>query len=396
MLTLLDFLGLFLLIAGLAGLTFLILYLWFFAIAYFVTNKIETPVAKAPQSRFVFIVPAHNEESGITATVQSLLNVCYPRSLFEIVVVADNCTDQTAQQARIAGAECIERFDKELRGKGYALRLAFTELLPRGYDAFIVIDADSIISDNFLSVLDTRLNRGEQVIQGYYGMSNPDASILTYLFQVGNLIENKLYWVPKQAFGLPIILRGNGMCFAKEIVEKFPWNAFSITEDTEYGMMLTDNGIRIHFADDIGVYACQPETMQQAFAQRVRWAAGNSTLTKGRAVKMMASGIIHRKIATIDLGISLIAGSRPLLLVANLLLIMLSIFLNSCVLINWACLLFVAQVLYIGLGVLLNGISLQKMVRLLLSPFYLAWLCIISLLGTAGFRKNQWVRTTRS
>jgi cellulose synthase/poly-beta-1,6-N-acetylglucosamine synthase-like glycosyltransferase len=386
----------FLIISGLSCLTALILYLWFFAIVYFVTSRLYTPTTEGPHSRFVFVVPAHNEESGITATVKSLLSVSYTRALFDVVVVADNCTDGTAEQARIAGAECIERFDKDLRGKGYALHMAFNKLIPRGYDAFIVIDADSIISENFLSVLDVRLSRGEQVIQGYYGMSNPDASILTYLFQVGNLIENKLYWIPKQAFGLPIILRGNGMCFAREIVEKFPWNAFSITEDTEYGMMLTDNGIRIHFADDIGVYACQPETLQQAFAQRVRWAAGNSTLTKGRAVKMMVSGLFQNNLATLDLGISLIAGSRPLLLMANILFLIISFIFSSQIVVCWAGSLLAAQVLYIGLGVALNGFTLQKMSRLFLSPCYLAWLCIISLLGAVGFRKNQWVRTTRS
>lgn len=384
------------LIAGLAGLTGLILYLWFFALAYFAASKRETTAAIEPQSRFVFVVPAHNEELGIAATVQSLLSVCYPRVLFDVAVIADNCTDGTAEQARTAGAECLERHDKTLRGKGYALRHAFTELMPRGYNAFIVIDADSIVSTNFLSVLDIRLSQGEQVVQAYYGMSNPDASILTYLFQVGNLIENKLFWVPKDKFGLPIILRGNGMCFTREILEKYPWNAFSIVEDTEYGLTLTNNNVRIHFAPDIGVYACQPETLQQAFAQRVRWASGNSTLTKGRAIKLIASGVARRNIAMIDLGISLIAGSRPLLLVASIALLVLSYVFSSQTMVYWAGLVLLAQLLYIGLGIALNGISRQKMMRLFLSPFYLAWLCMVSLLGVAGFRKNQWIRTTRS
>lgn len=388
--------GVFFLVVGLVGLTGLVLYLWFFALAYFVAGKSEVPAAIDPVSRFVFVVPAYNEVTGITATVQSLLNVCYPRALFDVVVIADNCTDETAEMARAAGAECIERHDEHLRGKGYALRHAFTELIPRGYDAFIVIDADSVVSTNFLSTLEVRINRGEQVVQAYVGMSNPDASIMTYLFQVGNLIENKLFWEPKHSFGLPIILRGNGMCFTREILEKFAWNAFSIVEDTEYGLMLINNGVHIHFASEMKVLACQPETLQQAFAQRVRWASGNATLTKARAFKLIISGFMSRSYSQMDLGVSLIAGSRPLLLVATLALFGLSLVIDSQLLVFWAIALLLAQILYIGLGVVLNGISRQKMGRLLLSPFYLGWLCLVSLLGLVGFHNNQWNRTARS
>ncbi|HBG07894.1 MAG: hypothetical protein A2075_18985 [Geobacteraceae bacterium GWC2_58_44] len=386
----------FFLAAGLASLTGLVLYLWFFAMVYFACGKAETAIASRPKSRFVFVVPAHNEEAGISTTVQSLLSVCYPPDLFDVVVVADNCTDLTVEKARAAGAQCLERHDKALRGKGYALRHAFAELMPRGYDCFVVIDADSIVSSNYLAVLDARLMQGEQVIQTYNGISNPDASVLTYLFQVGNLIENKLYWQPKHRVGLPVLLRGNGMCFGREVLEKYPWNAFSIVEDTEYGLMLLNNGISISFAADTGVYACQPESLQQAFAQRVRWASGNSTLTRGRAIKLIASGVMRRSLPSVDLGISLISGSRPLLLVANAALLALSFLCQSQAMLRWASLLLLAQILYIGMGIVLNGFSPQKMMRLFMAPFYLAWLCTVSLLGAAGFRKDQWVRTTRS
>ena len=384
-----------LLATALMGLTVLIVYLWFLALSFLFLKKQHTELAAEPCSRFVFVVPAHNEESGITATVQSLLSVQYPRSLFDVVVVADNCSDATAEQARAAGAICLERHDLNLRGKGYALRYAFTELLPNGYDCFIVIDADSVVSPNFLSVLNVRLSRGEMAIQAYDGLANPDASIITYLFQVGNLIENKLFWQPKESYCLPIMLRGNGMCFTKEILQNYPWNAFSIVEDTEYGLLLIKNGVRIHFAADIGVFATQPETLQQAFAQRVRWASGNATLTKGRALGLIKAGIINRNGALIDFGISLIVGSRPLLLLINILLIIATVFSGSVFLQVWAVTLLLAQFGYIGCGVLLNGITVKKMGRLFASPFYLAWLTMVSVLGLAGFRKNQWTRTAR-
>jgi 1,2-diacylglycerol 3-beta-glucosyltransferase len=384
------------LVVGLLGLSALVCYLWFLALAFFAGKRAAKVGPVAPGTRFAFVVPAHDEESGITATIQSLLAVDYPGLLFDVVVIADNCSDATGARAREAGALCLERRDTSLRGKGYALRHAFSELLPLGYDAFIVIDADSIVSANFLTGLSARLACGEQVVQAYDGMSNPDASIMTYLFQVGNLIENKLYWEPKQNLGMPIFLRGNGMCFTREILERYPWDAFSITEDTEYGLMLVGQGVRVNFAPEIAVYACQPETLQQAFVQRVRWAAGNSTLTKGRALKLIASGLLRRDLSSLDLGVSLIAGSRPLLLVANLALVALSAALRSPGLLACSGILLLAQLLYLGMGILLNGLSGQKLLRLVLSPFYLTWLCTVSLLGTVGFRKNQWTRTTRS
>lgn len=384
-----------LLATALIGLSLLLAYLWFLALSYLFQKKQHTGLAAQPSSRFVFVVPAHNEELGITATVQSLLSVQYPRSLFDVVVVADNCSDATAEQARAAGAVCLERHDINLRGKGYALRYAFTELIPKGYDCFIVIDADSVVSPNFLLVLDARLCRGERVIQAYDGLSNPDASILTYLFQVGNLIENKLFWQPKESYHLPIMLRGNGMCFASDILEAHPWSAFSIVEDTEYGLLLIKNGVRIHFAADIGVYATQPETLQQAFAQRVRWASGNATLTKGKALGLIQAGITSNNANLVDFGLSLIVGSRPLLLLANILLIICSVISGSKPLVIWAISLLLAQFAYIGCGVLLNGITVRKMWRLFASPFYLAWLTMVSVFGLAGFRKNQWTRTAR-
>lgn len=377
-------------------LSILVGYLWCLALSRLASGATAPAASPEPALKFAFVVPAHNEELGIGRTVASLLAVAYPRALFQVVVVADNCTDATAQKARLAGGRCLERHDAELRGKGYALAFAFGILLQEGFDAFVVVDADSVVSENFLCAAQARLYAGERAIQALYGISNPDASIMTYLFQVGNLIENLLFWEPKERLGLPIFLRGNGMVFGCEVLLDHPWEAFSITEDTEYGLMLVERGVRVSFAVEMGVYASQPETVQQAFAQRVRWAAGNSTLTKARAVRLIATGLFERDLDGLDCGLTLIAGSRPLLLLANLVLLGAAAFLGSPGFGTWALALFAAQLGYLGLGIFLNGFSCRKLVRLFLSPFYLLWLCGVSLLGVAGYRRNQWVRTSRT
>lgn len=377
-------------------LTCLCAYLWFFAgFFFFGKRRIATITGDRFLTRFVFVVPAHNEAEGIAATIHSLKSVEYPPDLFCVVVIADNCSDRTAEIARQEGAQCLERFHASLRGKGYALRFAFEALLPQAYDAFVVIDADAIVSSNFLAVLDGRIRQEQKVVQAYDGLSNPDASILTYLFQVGNIIENRLFWEPKERLGAPVLLRGTGMCFSREILNTYPWKSFSIVEDTEYGLMLLENKVRVHFAPEIGVYARQPENLQQAFVQRVRWASGNAALTKRKALKFIITGISRGNFALADIGLSLIAGSKPLLLLVSTALLVLSVVIGSERLVIWSLILLSSLFLYLALGVIMNGISCQKMLRLVLSPFYLVWLCAVSVLGFAGFRKNQWLRTTR-
>ena len=382
---------------GLTILTTLCGYLWSLAVLYFFSTKqFSLHRTCSELTRFAFIVPAHNEETGIVATVQSLKKVDYPSGRFDVFVVADNCTDKTAEVARKAGAEVLERRDDTLRGKGYALRFAFESILSLDYEAVVVVDADSVVSENFLSGLNMRIRDGQKVIQALYGISNPDNSVLTYLFQVGNLIENKLYWIPKDILGLPILLRGNGMCFTREILERYPWDSFTIVEDTEYGLKLLEQGERVRFASELGVFAYQPENLEQANIQRVRWASGNATLTRSRALRCIYKGIWKRDIGQIDIGVTLLAGSKPLLLLANILLTALALFLGNSLIVVWSAALLLGQGMYICLGIFMNGLSIRNMGLLLLSPLYLAWLCVVSVLGLVGFRKNQWLRTARS
>ena len=139
------------------------------------SGKPTPPRVPEPRKRFRFIVPAHNESAGIAETVRSLLEVDYPSQLFDVLVVADNCVDDTAQRARDAGAQVLERQDTTLRGKGYALHHAF-ERLPQDVDAVVVIDADTLVSPNILRAFSARLEAGAQAVQADYAVRNPEAA----------------------------------------------------------------------------------------------------------------------------------------------------------------------------------------------------------------------------
>ncbi|HCF58181.1 MAG TPA: glycosyl transferase family 2, partial [Myxococcales bacterium] len=136
--------------------------------------RVSPPPAVAPTARFDFLVPAHDEEGGIARTVRSLLAVDYPAELRRVVVVADNCSDRTAERARQAGARVIERRDPERRGKGHALALAFEHSLQEGFaDAVVVVDADTVVAPNLPRAFAAHLAAGAQAMQAEYGVLNP-------------------------------------------------------------------------------------------------------------------------------------------------------------------------------------------------------------------------------
>ena len=126
-------------------------------------TSFETPVLR----KFAVLVPAHNEELNIERTLRNLQSMDYPREKYSIHVVADNCTDKTAAIARMNGAVVLERTNPSLRGKGHALRWSFDQLLKEetGFDAFVIIDADSIVRPSYLRILNYYLHRGAAALQ---------------------------------------------------------------------------------------------------------------------------------------------------------------------------------------------------------------------------------------
>src|SRR5262249_19394293 len=138
------------------------------------------------------VVPAHDEEAGIERCVRGLLYCDNTEGEFSVVVIADNCADRTADRAREAGARALVRDDKERRGKGYALGFAFTRLIAEGYDAFLVIDADTVVESNLITEFRRLFASGADAIQSRYTVNNPEASLRTRLMNVALLAFNVL------------------------------------------------------------------------------------------------------------------------------------------------------------------------------------------------------------
>lgn len=342
---------------------------------------------------FAIVIPAHNEEYGLQATLSSLALLDYPRNLFEIIVVADNCTDGTAALARRLGVRCLERNDVDRKGKGFALAFAFERLLMEKFDAFIVLDADNIISCNFLKVMSSRLQYGQLIVQSKNTVKNPLFNALTWILAVGNSIENILYCAGKTRVGLSSPLRGTGMCFSRNILAVFPWDANSIAEDAEYGLSLVQNGKKIYFSEESEVMSDAPTTLNMLLSQRIRWASGNMHLARKSAFHLMLSGIRNRNIDLLDSGWSMLVRSKPLLLASAFFVFLISLIAQQWMI--WSSLVLLMWVAYFGAGLWVSGISRQSLRLTLVSPFYLFWLVGVAICGVVGFRRRQWVRTGR-
>jgi len=240
-----------------------------------------SPASSAPKHDFIILIPAHNEEALLPSLLDSLNSMDYPPSKFRVHVVADNCNDATAEAAQTHGATAHQRFNLEERGKGYALNWLFDRLKQQGEvgDAYVVLDADTIVSINFLQVMDTLLQRGARVIQAYYSAREPQKSWSSSLRFAALAVIHYLRPQGRMVLGASAGLKGNGMVFLKEIIEKHPWS-HAITEDIETHMALLLDEERVIFAPDAIVWAEMPDTLSNAETQHDRWERGRLEMAR--------------------------------------------------------------------------------------------------------------------
>lgn len=276
--------------------------LYYFIIAFFgVWNRKETKIME-PRNSFAIVVAAHNEEQVIGQLIDNLHMLRYPRELYDIFVVADNCIDKTAQIAKASGALVYERFNQEQRGKGYAMEWMFGILfkLERSYDGVVVFDADNLVDPNFLLEMNNRLCKGEKVIQGYLDAKNPTDTWIAGTFAISFWVVNHIWHLAKYNIGLSSVLGGTGMCIATDILKQHGWGATCLTEDMEFTMKVLLKGVRTTWAHDAIVYDEKPLTFMQSWKQRKRWAQGHFDVAARYIPKLLTEGIKRRDIRLLD------------------------------------------------------------------------------------------------
>jgi len=357
-------------------------------------------VPERPAHTFAIAIPAHNEEAVIGGTVDRLLRLDYPQEMYEVHVVSDNSTDRTAEIVRSHGARCWERFDEVHRGKGHALAWLFERILGEGKcDAVVVFDADSRVGPSFLRMMDAWLCQGRRVLQGHHIIANPADNWFTAAMYIGFVLDN-LRNGGRSNLGFSAKLMGDGMCFAREVLERFPWTATSLTEDAEYRVLLLLNGIRVAFVPEAVSRGELPTSLTAARRQRSRWMQGRADVSHRLAPALLRAGLRDRDLAQLDGfleqvmpsystlltlwgGVMLVGGGLDLLLA------------GFGMPWGWVLGLGTAFALYPLLGLLLAGAPRPVYRHLALAPLYALWRTAVRLWVRIGRGPAGWVRTPR-
>lgn len=281
---------------------------YYFVLSLFGLYRRAEQKVLAPEKSFALVVAAHNEEAVIGPLVENLLALDYPKELYDVFVVADNCTDKTALIAKNAGALVHQRFNNEKRGKGYALEWMFYRLfkLERQYDAVIIFDADNLVNEAFLMEMNSKLCQGHQIVQCYLDSKNPYDTWVTNTFSITFWLSNRLLQLARYNAGfLNNVLGGTGMCISTKVLKDLGWGATSLTEDLEFTMKALINGIRTTWAHDAIVYDEKPLTFVQAWNQRKRWAQGQVDVAGRYFFPLIYKAFKERKIMYFDAAVHL-------------------------------------------------------------------------------------------
>lgn len=273
------------------------------------------PPAGGALPDLVVLVPAHDEQLLIAGTVRALLAAGYPGARREVVVIADNCADATADVARQTGATVWERDEPDRRGKGQALAWAIERIRRErpDADAVAVVDADCEAGENVLRALGARVAAGADAVQADYRVSNPGASPTAALRYAGFALFNSVRTRGKERLGLSSGLLGTGMAFPLRTLDAVPWDAFSVAEDREYHARLVASGRRARFAAEATVDTAAPESETAAAVQQTRWETGNVQLAARWAPRLLRDGLLRGDVQRLHTGFELLVQPLSLL-----------------------------------------------------------------------------------
>jgi cellulose synthase/poly-beta-1,6-N-acetylglucosamine synthase-like glycosyltransferase len=386
-----------LLLGAEAGLGLMIGYLLLLTVAAVFAPRHTALRKEDPTHRFLILVPAHNEERLLPSLLANLRQLDYPQSLYQIHVVADNCTDRTAELARNGGAITYERADDQQRGKGYALQWLMQQLRASAepHDAVLILDADSIVSASFLTVMDARLARGERAIQAYYAVRDPQDSWSASLRSVALAALHYLRPLGRMLLGGSAGLKGKGMVFAAEVVREHKWSA-SLTEDIEYHMELILGGWRVTFAPDAVVWAEMPSSLKASQTQNVRWERGRQEMVRRYVPRLLRAALARRSYLLFDAAIEQIIPPFSLVAAASLAVVLGAIVLHCTTGIIVGSLLLFGQAAYILVGLWLSGAPKKVYQALVYSPAFIVWKVWLYLRVLIGLDRKGWTRTARN
>lgn len=263
---------------NLIGLLFTIAY--FYQMVYLVISllrgNITLPKART-RHRYAYFIAAHNEEAVIANLVRSILTQDYPSELIDCFVVADACTDRTAEVAREAGAIVYERNDLARKGKSWVMDYGFDRILNEYgdvHEAFFVMDADNVLSPNYTEIMNDAFDAGYLVCTSYRNSKNFDSSWISAASALWYLREARFLNNVRMMNGTSCAISGSGWLVSSKIVRGMHgWDFHTLTEDIQFSTFCSIHNIQIGYAP-AEFFDEQPVTFAASWVQRMRWTKG--------------------------------------------------------------------------------------------------------------------------
>lgn len=297
----------------LANLNFVVGFILFLCYSYQIFYTI-VPFAIKPRphkrpikkSRIAILIAARNEEKVIGELLKSISKQDYDQNLLRAVVIADNCTDNTAKIARENGATVFERFNKENIGKGYALDFAIDKLRKSGelenIDGIIVLDADNILTTNYVTEMSKTFSDGYEVFTSYRNSKNYGDNWISAGYGLWYIRESKFLHYARMLLRSSCAISGTGFFVSKKILDQFNgWKFYLLTEDIEFSIFAIINGVKIGCSIDAELYDEQPITFHQSYKQRLRWSKGFFQVWQKHGKDLIKGIFKHRKFAFFDM-----------------------------------------------------------------------------------------------
>ena len=254
--------------------------------------KKDKPHRPAVLHRYAVLISARNEQNVIGHLLDSINAQDYPKNLVTVFVVADNCTDNTAQVAREHGAVVYERFNHVKVGKGYALNELLGHIerdFGRVFDAFMVFDADNLLEPNYITEMNRTFSDGYEIITSYRNSKNYADNWVSSGYALWFLREAAFLNHSRHLMKTSCAVSGTGFLFSRRILEqRGGWNFYLLTEDIEFTIANVIAGERIGYCKDAVFYDEQPTTFRQSCRQRMRWARGYVQVFGAYGLKLLA------------------------------------------------------------------------------------------------------------
>ena len=260
-------------------------------------GEVKLPKAKKLH-RYAFFIAAHNEEPVIANLVRSIKEQDYPSELIDIFVVADACTDNTAEEARRAGAIVYERNDLARKGKSWVMDYGFDRILkeyPGKYEAFFIFDADNLLARNYVTVMNDAFDMGYMACTSYRNSKNFGSSWISSAYATWFLREARFLNNARMLCGTSCAVSGSGYLVSAKIVEGMQgWQFHTLTEDIQFSTFCAIHGVKIGFAP-AEFFDEQPITFAASWKQRMRWTKGfyQVFFTYGKHL-IKSIGMFHR------------------------------------------------------------------------------------------------------